>query len=123
MSSHSKTESSSIPNLACIRVPNKICSCGRRFSIRSSETRKNPQKLYYKCDPCDNFKWCKGFLDQTLEEVQSKGNKADENRGMHEELKLLKKKINQQKQQINFAIKIGVLMFAFLILDINEVEL
>ena len=129
MSSHSKTESSSIPNLAYIRVPNKNCYCGRRFAIRSSETAKNPQKLYYKCDPCDNFKWCKGFLEHTSDEVQSKGNRDDENRGMqeqswgmqeqsrgmHEELKLLKKKIKQQKQQINFAIKIGVLMFAFLI--------
>ena len=129
MSSNSKTGSSSIPNLSYLRVPNKNCNCGRRFAIRSSETAKNPQKLYYKCDPCDNFKWCKGFVEQTFDEAQSKGNRADENRGMqeenrgmqegsrgmHEELKLLKKKLKQQKQQFKFAIKIGVIMFAFLI--------
>ncbi|XP_056685791.1 uncharacterized protein [Spinacia oleracea] len=66
---------------------------------------------------------------ETFDEAQSKGNRADENRGMqeenrgmqegsrgmHEELKLLKKKLKQQKQQFKFAIKIGVIMFAFLI--------
>ena len=105
-----------------IRVPNQFCYCGRKFAIRSSDTTLNPQRLYYKCDPCNNLRWCKGRVEQ-----ENRGNidegESVENRGkskMQEELKQMKKKLKQQQKVVNLVIQMGILMFVILLFVIMK---
>ena len=109
--------SSSTYEYAYVRVPNKFCGCGRKYAIRSSESTSNPQRLYYKCDSCNSFKWCKVLKP---EEAQSRGNCYDKDGSGHsdvyDELKQLKKKVRQQQKVLNFIMKVGVVMFVIVVI-------
>ena len=96
-------------------MPNKACGCGRKFAIRSSDSAKNPQRLYYKCDVCDTFKWCKGNVDKNVlwgYENQSKGGKTTHGSEtvLKHELKELKKRVAKQQKIVN-----GSILFVFIV--------
>lgn len=80
---------------------------------------KNPQRLYYKCDLCDNFKWCKGSIEQPLPIRNNRGStkegEIEENRSLDEEIHQMKKKLKQQKKLMHGTIKIGIVMFFILV--------
>ena len=109
--------SSSINECAYVRVPNKCCKCGKKYAIRSSESTCNPQRLYYKCDSYNSFKWCKA---QMHEAGQSRGSSfvrddsAQSN--LYEEVKQLKKKIKQQQKVLNCIMKLGALMCVVIVI-------
>ncbi|XP_048495800.1 uncharacterized protein LOC125495123 [Beta vulgaris subsp. vulgaris] len=75
-------------------------SMRKNFAIRSSETTTNPQRLYYKCDTYNNFRWCKGSVEHNLNNqhesplCREEGDSSKKKK-MKEELKHLKKKLKQ----------------------------
>ncbi|XP_021757148.1 uncharacterized protein LOC110722190 [Chenopodium quinoa] len=106
-------------------MTNKYCVCGRKFFIRSSGSSLNPQRLYYKCDACNNFKWCKVVVEESSsnqqQEFQSRGRgnmdtrDAERQMSMHEELKQLKKKIKKQQKLVNVLIKLGIVLVVIIV--------
>ena len=91
-------------------MPNKACCCGRKFAIISSDSAKNPQRLYYKCDVCYTFKWFKGNVDKNVSwgyENQSNGGNTTHRSEtvLKHELKELKKRVAKQQKIVNGAIK------------------
>jgi len=42
-----------------IKVKNRLCNCGngKKAALWVSETRKNPNRLFFGCDACKYFKW------------------------------------------------------------------
>lgn len=79
----------------------------------------NPERLYYKCDDCNTFRWCVGIIDHNSIVRQVEEDEAS-NVNLKEEMKLLKKRIKQQQKRMQGAIKIGVFMFVLLIFVMNK---
>ena len=40
-----------------LKFKNKYCHCGKKASLKISETDKHPNQLFYKCDNCKYFCW------------------------------------------------------------------
>lgn len=51
------SNSSNVLEQVGISFKNKYCYCGKKALIRISESEKNPNKLFYKCDSCKFFSW------------------------------------------------------------------
>ncbi|KAK9750361.1 hypothetical protein RND81_02G191000 [Saponaria officinalis] len=108
-----------------VRVENKQCPrCNRRSNIRSSgPTAANPFKLYYKCDNCGWFQWCKAKDEQDNhfngnEEEYQMHNQHELRKSMKEQLEMthdLKAKIDDLSKLFQRSIKVAVLMYLFLI--------
>ncbi|XP_021766601.1 uncharacterized protein LOC110731058 [Chenopodium quinoa] len=123
--SYISRSSSSMHEVSYIRVANKYCVCGRKFVIRRSDSSLNPQRLYYKCDACNNFKWCKVVVDESSsnqqQECESRGRGSMDTRdgerqmSMHAELKQLKKKIKRQQKVVNVLIKLGIVLVVIIV--------
>lgn len=68
----SSSSNSYKPCLSKVRFRNAICDCGARAEVRISESKKNPNKLYYCCamGRCKFWDWCVEEFDGNTKEAQ-----------------------------------------------------
>ncbi|KAK9743340.1 hypothetical protein RND81_01G051600 [Saponaria officinalis] len=116
------SQSSSYPKN--VHVENKNCPrCNVRANIRTSgPNAANPFKLYYKCDECGWFQWCKikteAVLYNAREQCDQVHNYQELKMEMKEQKEIMrdmKRKLEDMSKLINFSVKAGALMFMFVI--------
>ena len=110
-----------------ILVENKVCQkCHRRASIRAAgATATNPYKLYYKCDDCSWFQWCKVKFEEGGYEIASgsqvpishtpSSELTKKLEKQQQDIAKLKGKVEELSKTLQFAIKVGLVMYAFLL--------
>ena len=91
-----------------IRFMNRNCYCGRKASIRISETKRNPKKLFYKCDKCNFFAWwdegsSSNFVNHHAEESEIK-----------EALGRVSSQVERIEAKVN-GIRMGIILIIFLL--------
>ncbi|KAK9704948.1 hypothetical protein RND81_07G022200 [Saponaria officinalis] len=112
-------------NPSGVQVENKQCPrCNRRSNIRSSgPIAANPFKLYYKCDDCGWFQWCKAKDEEdnhsnVHEEEYQMHNQHKLKKNMKEQLEMihyLKAKLDDLSKLFQLSIKVALLMYLFLL--------
>ena len=86
----SSSSNSYKPCLSKVKFRNVSCDCGARASVRISESKKNPNRLYYCCavDRCKFWDWCLEDYDGNPKEQQV----TSEDQRVNERLKYLEAK-------------------------------
>ncbi|KAK9740872.1 hypothetical protein RND81_03G067200 [Saponaria officinalis] len=110
-----------------VKIEKKICpKCRKRFNIRAAgPTATNPFRLYYKCDDCGCFQWCKEKNDDVIEinnggeaHQQAPNYIQDLKREIKEQTNViceLRKEVTNLSKSIQFIVKLFILMYLLLV--------
>ncbi|KAK9750288.1 hypothetical protein RND81_02G184700 [Saponaria officinalis] len=107
-----------------VLVENKVCpKCNIRANIRSSgPTAANPFKLYYKCDACGWFQWCKTRNEEIVydntSEAQHLSYPQDLKKKMKEQAQTIdgiKEKLEDLCKLVHLSVKVALVLYLFLL--------
>ena len=85
----------------------KYCYCHRKASIKISESRRNPNKLYFGCSNCKFFQWFEG-----PEEGEVSSQRTDQRSSMQKEDQVQFTKVEQSNSIVKWLLIMNLLFIA-----------
>ena len=92
-------------------IRNRYCHCHRKASIKISESRRNPNKLYFCCSNCKFFQWFEG-----PEEGEVSSQRTDQRSSMQKEDHIQFAKVEQSNSIVKWLLIMNLLFIAIYIL-------